>query len=259
MILIPGYNPGQLTLQGTNTYLMGTGQKRILIDAGEGKEQYKIHLKQILEQEQCEISIILITHHHYDHIGGIYQVLELCPNAQVYKNLDHDLQSDKNYPFLLPLQDGQIFQVENCIITSISQPGHCVDHFGFITQNQEWFSGDSLLGGSSCYIDNVGQYFFSMEKVLKMNIQAIYPGHGYSITIGAQEAIQKQYDHRKNREQQIYQAANGQSLDDIIKSIYPDINDEYMKKFVTIAVKAHLTKLINDNLIIFKDNSYFKY
>ncbi|CAK70214.1 unnamed protein product (macronuclear) [Paramecium tetraurelia] len=213
MILIPGYNPGQLTLQGTNTYLMGTGKKRILIDTGEGKEQYKIHLKQILEQEQCEISIVLITHHHLDHILGIPQVLELCPDAKVYKGLDHNLENDKLYPFL-PLQDGQIFQVENCIITAISLPGHCVDHFGFITQSSEWFSGDCLLGGSSCYIENLKQYFQSMEKVEKMKINTIHPGHGYSIVEGAQETIQKQVQHRKNREQQIYQVINGQSVDE---------------------------------------------
>ncbi|CAD8137278.1 unnamed protein product [Paramecium pentaurelia] len=252
MILIPGYNPGQLTLQGTNTYLIGTGNKRILIDTGEGKEQYKIHLKQILDQEQCEISIVLITHHHLDHMGGIPQVIELCPNAKVYKNLDHNLENDKLYP-MLPLQDGQIFQVENCIITAISQSGHCVDHFSFITQNQEWFSGDCLLGGSSCFIENVKQYLENMEKN-----KTIYPGHGYSIVEGAQEAISKQINHRKNREQQIYQAINGQSIDEVILAVYPDVNDPYVKKFVKIAVQAHLIKLLDDNLIKCKDNLYYK-
>ncbi|CAK83146.1 unnamed protein product (macronuclear) [Paramecium tetraurelia] len=257
MILIPGYNPGQFTLKGTNTYLMGTGKARILIDTGEGKEEYKMHLKQIVDNEQCEITIVLITHHHHDHIGGISQVLELFPNSQVYKNLDHNLESDKLYPFK-PLQDGQIFQVENCTITAISLPGHCVDHFGFMTSNQEWFSGDCLLGGSSCYMENVKQYLQSMEKIQNMNIKAIYPGHGYTIIEGAQEAIQNQIQHRKNREQQIYQVINGQSIEEIKNIVYPDSNDGYMRKVVKITLQAHLNKLIEDKLVICKDDLFYK-
>lgn len=44
MILIPGFNPSKLTLQGTNTYLLGTSNNRILIDTAEGKPQYLEYL-----------------------------------------------------------------------------------------------------------------------------------------------------------------------------------------------------------------------
>ncbi|CAD8047498.1 unnamed protein product [Paramecium primaurelia] len=241
MILIPGYNPGQFTLQGTNTYLLGTGKTRILIDTGEVKEQYKMHLKQILDKEQCEISIVLITHHHFDHIGGISQVLELCPNAKIYINLDHNLENDNLYPYN-PLKDGQIFQVDNSTITAIFQPGHFVDHFGFISYQQDWFSGDCMLE----------------VLLVSQKIKTIYPGHGYSIIEGAQEAIQNQIQHRKNREQQIYQAINGQSVDEIILIVYPNLNDAQMRNIVKIAIEAHLIKLIDDNLFIFKDNLFYK-
>jgi endoribonuclease LACTB2 len=67
--VVLGLNPGNYTLQGTNTYLVGSGRSKILIDTGEGVPEYKDLLRSSLIDAECdEISLILITHHH----KGIY-------------------------------------------------------------------------------------------------------------------------------------------------------------------------------------------
>jgi len=78
-----GLNPGPMTLQGTNTYLVGKSNKRLLIDTGEGKAGYKDLLQSILQSQMAEIEKVLITHHHNDHTMGIGDVLSLCPNAKI--------------------------------------------------------------------------------------------------------------------------------------------------------------------------------
>ena len=72
---ILGGNPSSHTLQGTNTYLVGNGRKRILIDTGEGKEVYIKYLRQAMQEIGCEeIEKIIISHRHGDHIGGISSI-----------------------------------------------------------------------------------------------------------------------------------------------------------------------------------------
>lgn len=63
--LVLGLNPGEMTLDGTNCYLVGTGRSRILIDTGQGVDRFLPHLRDCLTRTGVsEISLILITHRY---------------------------------------------------------------------------------------------------------------------------------------------------------------------------------------------------
>jgi endoribonuclease LACTB2 len=71
VIRILGCNPGKMTLQGTNCYLIGTGPKRLLLDAGDAKvPEFVKNLQSVLTDEGAEIKDIVVTHWHHDHVGG---------------------------------------------------------------------------------------------------------------------------------------------------------------------------------------------
>ena len=70
-----GQNPSMFTGPGTNTYLVGSGDKRLLLDTGSGFDSYMPFLEEAIAGSGCkEIEGIVLTHAHPDHIGGVKQV-----------------------------------------------------------------------------------------------------------------------------------------------------------------------------------------
>ena len=71
---------------GTNTYLVGTGPQRILLDTGEGRPAYL----DVLERACARAGVtglqeIVLTHGHPDHMGGVAGVLERFGPLRVSK------------------------------------------------------------------------------------------------------------------------------------------------------------------------------
>ena len=78
----------------------------------------------------------LITHWHGDHVNGLPDLLQICPQAHVYKHQPGSNQND--------IQESQTFSVEGATLTALHTPGHTVDHMAFILEEENaMFTGDS--------------------------------------------------------------------------------------------------------------------
>ena len=96
--MIKKYLPdGTFQIQ-TNAFLVKTGSKNILIDTGYGRNLFD-NLKS-LDVTEDKIDIILLTHMHGDHIGGLMKDGNAAfPNAELYvAQAEHDywMASDNN-------------------------------------------------------------------------------------------------------------------------------------------------------------------
>ena len=228
-------------MPGTNTYLLGTGSRRLLIDTGEGLDAYEPLLSSALESEGCTIGAVLLTHWHHDHVQGIPQVSKLCPEATFSK---FSVNGEGDY---LPIRDGDEFAVEGARVRALHTPGHSTDHTVFWMEDSgTLFTGDSILGQGTAVFENLTTYISSLKRQLSLNPSALYPGHGPIIQgKAATEKIQEYIDHRQQREDEIVKVMEKEgevTALEIVKVIYA----RYPQSLWPAAergVKLHLEKL----------------
>lgn len=74
------------SIVGTNTYLIGKGPRKVLLDTGEGKPEYIPLLQKALDQELkgATISKVICSHWHHDHVGGVQDVLNFLAARNIH-------------------------------------------------------------------------------------------------------------------------------------------------------------------------------
>ena len=187
IVRVIGLNPGPFTLQGTNTYLIGAGKARLLVDAGEGAPGYLDLLTQTLRDEGAErVSDVLITHYHKDHTEGLREIAAAFgPALRVWKvqpgyageygpSFGADLAS-VGVSDVRALSDGDVVRTENgdAQVRVVATPGHTPDHACFVLEagdeaERAVFTGDCVLGGSSAVFENLADYMRSLHTLARL-------------------------------------------------------------------------------------------
>lgn len=267
-----GQNPSMFTGPGTNTYLVGTGKKRLLLDTGSGLEEYMPVLEEALAAVGChEIEGIVLTHAHPDHIGGVNQVREHFGNIPVYKMpwpadqgiagpggdvspiaIDNpDTLADGG---LEDIADGAVIETEGARLRALFTPGHAPDHLCYVLEEEQTlFSGDNVLGIGTTVIPatsgDLGEYMDSLERALLEDPVDIYPAHGPRIR-GGSAKIQEYLDHRRAREQQVLDAVAAGDADPMtmVKRIYVGY-PETLHAAAAQSVTSNLKKLERDGRV----------
>ncbi|MDP4115204.1 MAG: MBL fold metallo-hydrolase [Bacteroidota bacterium] len=131
-----------------------------------------------------KVDKVFLTHTHFDHAGGV-DALKRAYTPIVYAGTS-SLGIDKL------LKDNEIFIMGDKYFEAIKTPGHSSDSFCFYCKEERvLFSGDTNLqinSGGGVYEP---EFLESLQKLAKLKISVIYPGHGDSITASTEEMIKK--------------------------------------------------------------------
>ena len=155
-------------------WLLTTNEGSIVIDPGES-----VNLLKIIKEKNLNLKAILITHHHFDHTGGIEEILA-DKSIDVYgpnNNIDtiNVKVSNESKISLLGIE----FEV-------IEIPGHTLDHIAYYAKNDGHpilFCGDTLFAGGCgrVFEGTFEQMHESLSTLKKLPLNTkIYCGHEYT-------------------------------------------------------------------------------
>lgn len=263
VLRVLGCNPGPMTLQGTNTYIIGTGQRRILLDTGDSDvPQYMKNLDKVLKNEKIDFEHIIITHWHHDHIGGVHHVIDRVKNGCLVWKFKRTDPPDEPLPDNIPLnylEDGDEIATKGATLRVVHTPGHTTDHICLtLLEENALFSGDCILGEGTAVFEDLYDYMKSLKKILHINPRSIFPGHG-PVVEEPVEKIKYYIEHRNKREQQILEVLKkeGRKMSemDLVKIIYTE-TPKKLYGAAALNVNHHLAKLLKENKVIQSDKKW---
>lgn len=243
-ILAP--NPGPMTLDGTNTWVLGTADSRdvIVVDPGPDDVAHLERVYKHVQQRNARVHATLLTHGHSDHSAGARLWHELT-NAPV-------LALDPQHRYgSAGLQAGDHVSVGDLSVQVVETPGHsgdsvCFAYDGFV------LTGDTVLGRGTTVVawpdGNLAAYLESLalltDVIDRVDAQMLLPGHGPVLSDPA-GVIAAYLDHRHERLGQVRDAmrAGAATAADVVSMVYTDIPDG-VRQAAEMSAQAQLDYLL---------------
>ena len=176
VIRIPAFNDNYFWLMSDNK------QQALIVDPGDAQV-----VMDALQRRNLDLTDILITHHHADHIGGVDQLLKQYPNANVFgpatSRFDMVTHPCSEGDVIYPKATQQPFSI-------VEVPGHTSDHIAYYSA-PILFVGDTLFssGCGRLFEGTAEQMLTPLKKLVSLPLDTqIYCAHEYTYA-NAQFAI----------------------------------------------------------------------
>jgi glyoxylase-like metal-dependent hydrolase (beta-lactamase superfamily II) len=237
--LVRAPNPGPMTLDGTNTYVVGAGDDLLIIDPGPSDETHLAAVRGAVGD--ARVTAILLTHRHHDHAEAARTFADAF-DAQVcgFGGPDDVVE--------VPVADGARVGGHGVFLKAVHTPGHAADHVCYVLEEDNVvFSGDHVLGRGTTVIvwpdGDMRAYLRGLDVIAELQPRRIFPGHG-PILDDPMPVIAFYKQHRLQREEQVFNALPG-TPSELVERVYADV-DPAMHRAAELSLRAHLAKLHAD-------------
>lgn len=229
-------NPGPMTLDGTNTWLLGDGT--VVVDPGQSDDA---HLEALLAAAP-DIALVLVTHGHFDHSQAA---------AEVHARTGATVRAH-DPAFCIgaePLRDDEVVAAGGVQVRVLHTPGHTADSASFVVGDAAVLTGDTILGRGTTVVAHpdgaLGPYLDSLRRLAGLGELTVLPGHGPELPSAA--AVADMYlTHRAQRLEQVRAALAELGADvtarQVVEHVYTDV-DQALWPAAELSVRAQLDYL----------------
>ncbi len=220
--LVRADNPGPMTLEGTNSWVLRGNAGVVVVDPGPADE---LHLEAL--RSYGPVLLILLTHGHPDHAASAAELSQVTGAPVAARD-----------PLLCrgsgPLAEGHQLRVAGLpALTVLLTPGHTGDSVCFLLDADvpALITGDTLLGRGSTVISHpdglLSDYLESLRRIAEScsPLTVLLPGHG-PVGGSALSAVDVAIAHRADRLDQVRQAisAGARTSDEVTAAVYADVD-----------------------------------
>lgn len=256
VVLAP--NPSQLTLEGTNTYVLGAAGcgEVVVVDPGPDLLAHRRAVDAAVAGLDAQVAAVVLTHHHPDHAEAAGWADQWgAPLWAFTPGLIESAQAE-------PLRDGDVLRRAGIGVQAVHTPGHCRDHLCLrVHDTGVVLTGDHVLGRGTSVVahpdGDMTDYLASLRRLAGLGAVALYPGHG-PVVDDPDAAVADYLAHREARERQVLDAldAGDRTPAGIVARVYADV-DPVLHPAAERSVRAHLDKLVADGLVTTADGEVF--
>jgi endoribonuclease LACTB2 len=237
----------------TNVYMVGPERGPLaVVDPGSPYEDQQAILDAHLQQ--LPIELILLTHHHGDHVGGAAALaarwgVPVAAHAATARRLAGRVAVTRL------IEDGEVIHGA----TAVHTPGHAEGHLCFEV-GPATIAGDMVAGIGTILIDpsegDMAEYLASLERLLARPAAALLPAHGPAIPDGPAK-LREYLAHRRMREARVAAALSGapQTLRELLPRAYGD-TPVLLWPLAERSLLAHLVKLVRDGKAVERDGGW---
>jgi endoribonuclease LACTB2 len=235
----------------SNSYLVVSGGKAVLIDAGAGDQAALAVVEEGLHRAGVAgLGAILLTHSHPDHSSGAAAIKAAFGDPPL---LLHRLEAGR-LPQGEALEPGP-FPLGALRIEVLHTPGHSPGHLSFyLPALKIALVGDVLAGEGTTWVGvpegNMMAYLASLDRLAALDLELIGPGHGPMIE-HPRAKIAEVKAHRLAREAQVLSllAQEPQTVAALLERIYLSLPHESLHALAKKTLLAHLEKLLDEGRV----------
>ncbi|MDQ1248422.1 MAG: hypothetical protein QG597_2794 [Actinomycetota bacterium] len=249
-------NPGPMTLDGTNTWILHDPGARsaVVIDPGPDDPGHHRRVRDELERADVQVELVLLTHGHLDHSEGA-EAFAAVAGAPLRA-------ADPRWSTAGTLEPQEVIDAGGLRLTVLATPGHTSDSVSFAI-GEYLCTGDTVLGRGTTVVAHpdgrLADYLASLgvlrDRADRDGVTHLLPGHGPTVTEPL-AWLDFYLAHRRDRLAAVAAAARAlgppvntgsedelsQRVQDVVAQVYADV-PQHLWPAAALSVRAQLLYL----------------